>query len=45
MIQCDKEIQARRSDIVVVDNAKREVRIVDIAVPGDVRVFEKNIER
>ena len=38
MIQCDKEIQARRPDIVVVDKCKREVRIVDIAIPGDASV-------
>ena len=45
MIQCDKEIQARRPDIVVVDKCKREVRIVDIAIPGDARVCEKEIEK
>ena len=45
MIQCDKEIQARRPDIVVVDKCKREVRIVDIAIPGDSRVCEKEIEK
>ena len=45
MIQCDKEIQARRPDIVVVYKCKWEVRIVDIAIPGDARVFEKEIEK
>ena len=45
MIQCHKEIQARRPDIVVVDKCKREVRIVDIAIPGDARVCEKEIEK
>ena len=45
MIQFDKEIQARRSDIVVVDKCKREVRIVDTAIPGDSRVCEKEIEK
>ena len=44
MIQCDKEIQARRPDIVVVDKCKREVKIVDIAILGDARVCEKEIE-
>ena len=34
MIQCDKEIQARRPDIAVVDKCRREVRFVDIAIPG-----------
>ena len=45
MIQCDKEIQARRPDIVVVDKCKSEVRIDDIAIPGDSRVCEKEVEK
>ena len=45
MIQCDKEIQARRSDTVVVDKCRREVRIVDIAIPGDSGVCEKEVEK
>ena len=45
MIQCDKEIEARRPDIVVVDKQKREVKIIDVAIPGDVRVCEKELKR
>ena len=45
MIQCDKEIEARRRDIVVVDKQRREVKIIDVAIPGDVRVFEKELEK
>ena len=45
MIQCDKEIQARRPDIVVVDKCKREVKNVDIAILGDAMVCEKEIEK
>ena len=45
MIQCDRETEARRPDIVVVDKRKREVKIIDIAIPGDVRVCEKEIEK
>ena len=45
MIQYDKEIQARRPDIVVVDKCKREVRIIDIAIPSDARVCEKEREK
>ena len=45
MIQSFKEIEARRSDIVVLDKGKKEVKIIDIAIPGDVRVFEKELER
>ncbi|XP_063593739.1 uncharacterized protein LOC134770710 [Penaeus indicus] len=43
--KCDREIEARRPDIVVVDKQKREVKIIDIAIPGDVRVCEKEIEK
>ena len=45
MIHCEKEIQFRLPDIGVVDKCKREVRIVDIAIPGDARVCEKEIEK
>jgi len=45
MIQCDKEIQARRPDVSLVDKWKRKVRIGDIAIPGDARVCEKEIEK
>ena len=45
MIQCDKEIHPSRPDIVVVDGCKKEVRIVDIVIPGDARVCEKEIEK
>ena len=45
MIQCDRGIEALLPDIVVVDKQKREVKIIDIAIPGDVRVCEKEIEK
>ena len=45
MIQCDKEIEARRPDIVVVDKQNREAKIIDVAIPGDVRVCEKELEK
>ena len=45
MIQCDKEIEARRPDIVVVDKQRREVKIIDVAIPGDVRACEKELEK
>ena len=41
VIQCDKEIEARRPDIVIVDKLHNEVQIIDVAIPGDVRVLEK----
>ena len=45
MIQCNREIEARRPDIVVVDKEKREVKIIDVAIPGDARVCEKELEK
>ena len=48
MIQCDREIKARKPDIVVVNKNERSCAIIDIAIPGDIRVSEKekeNIQR
>ena len=44
-IQCDRVIEARRPDIVWVDKKNKEVKIIDIAVPGDLRVKEKELEK
>ena len=41
VIQCDKEIEVRRPNIVIVDKVQNEVKIIYIAIPGDVRVPEK----
>ena len=41
MIQCDGEIMARTPDIVVVNKDERMCAIIDIAIPGDIRVSEK----
>ena len=43
-IQTDNEIQARRPDIVVVNKKDRKCYIIDVAVPGDVRISEKETE-
>ena len=45
VIQCDKEIDARRPDIVIVDKLQKEVKIIDVAIPGDVRILEEEIEK
>ena len=45
VIQCDRFVQARRTDIVVVDKIKKEVKLIDIAIPGDCRVKEKEQEK
>ena len=34
-------IEARRPDIVVVDKVKKETMIIDVAIPGDTRVCDK----
>ena len=44
-IQTDKEIEHRRSDIVVIDKEKRERKIIDIAVPGDQNIKVKELEK
>ncbi len=38
-------IPARRPDIIVIDKEKKEALIVDIAVPADIRVAEKEKEK
>ena len=42
-----KKIEARKPDIVLllVDKKKKEVKIIDVAIPGDVRVCEKELEK
>ena len=44
-IQCDNVIEARRPDIVVVDKKEHKGILIDIAVPDDVRVGEKELEK
>ena len=39
-ISCDTKDEARRPDIVVIDKTKKEVKIVDVTIPGDERVNE-----
>ena len=38
MIQCDREIKTRKPNIVVVNKNERSCAIIDIAIPGDIRV-------
>ena len=44
-IQCDRKIEARRPDIVFIDKKKREVVMIDVAIPGNDRVKEKELEK
>ena len=38
-------IESRRPDIVVVLKKEKECKIIDIAVPGNYRIFEKETEK
>ena len=40
-MQTDHVIEARRPDLVVVDKKERICKIIDLAVPGDSRIEEK----
>ena len=44
-VQCNNVIEARRPDIIVIDKKERKGIIIDIAVPADVRVGEKEREK
>ena len=44
-IQCDNVIVERRSDIVIVNKMEKTAIIIDVAVPGDKRVIEKEKEK
>ena len=44
-IQCDHVIEARRSDVVVDDKVKKETMIIDVTIPGDARVYDKEREK
>ena len=43
-VPCDGNIEARRRDISFIDK-EREVVIIDVAIPGDDRVKDKELER
>ena len=43
IIQTDHVIEARRPDVV--DKKERRCKIIDIAVPGDSRIEEKEKDR
>ena len=44
-VQCDRKIEARRADIVFIDTKEREVVITDVAIPGDDRVKDRELEK
>ena len=44
-IQTDHVIEARRSDLIVVDKKERSCKIIDFAVPGDNKIEEKEKDK
>ena len=45
MIQCDREIKARKPYTVLVNKNERSCAIIDTAIPGDIRVSQKEKEK
>ena len=45
MIQCDRMVEHRKPDIVVVEKSEKSCLIIDVAVPGDTRVEGKEDEK
>ena len=44
-IRCDQAIEARMPDIVFAEKDTREVKIVDMAIPGDTQMKKKKMEK
>ena len=44
-IQIDHVIEARRPDLVVVDQKERKCKMIDFAVPGDSTIEEKEKDK
>ena len=44
-VQCDNVIEARRPDIIFIDKKKRKEIVINIAVPADVQLGEKESEK
>ena len=44
-IQCDNVMEARRPDLILVDTNAKSCVIIDVAVPCDYRIREKEIEK
>ena len=44
-IQCDNVTEARRPDLILVDKKAKSCVIINVAVPGDCRIGEKEIEK
>ena len=44
-IQCDNVIKARRPDLIMADKNAKSCAIVDVTVPTDCRIREKEIQK
>ena len=44
-VQCDRMAEARSPDIIFVDKQAKEAKIIDVAIPGDTRVKDKELEK
>ena len=44
-IQCDNAMEVKRPDLILVDKKAKSCVIIDVAVPGDIRIPEKEIEK
>ena len=44
-IQCDNVMQARRPDLILMDKKAKSCVTIDVVVPGDCRIREKEIEK
>ena len=44
-VQCDRKIEARWPDIVFIDKNESEVVVIDVAISGDDRVKDKELEK
>ena len=44
-IQCDNVMEAKRSNLILVDKKVKSCVIIDVAVPGDFRIREKEIKK
>ena len=43
-IQCDRHIPHNRSDMLYVNYLHKIAYLIDVAIPGDIRVIDKIIE-
>ena len=44
-VQCDRIVQAQRPDIVFVNKQAKKAMIIDVTIPGDTRVKDKELEK